>query len=211
MLEKTSELPSFNDVQEKPFATIKEQDFSLLWEDNVFSPFRLAEEGDTFSSLKVTGFELIGVCKYGDISAAVIVDKNASTTGGGQIGQHKAGASETQPQFYKLNDIFSNGFVLKEINSDSVTLVRGKEQIILQIEFEDDGTLKRTKATVPLETEKPSSQIKTGNALEKIGDKETKVEKPNEPNKSMPIPPSPVPPPVRPSMPLRLSPGQVTQ
>ncbi len=149
ILKETVDPASFKAEAKTP-ADRPTQDFSPLWDDNVFSPFRTKEDGEVFSSLKVTGLELVGVYSYGDRAGAIIIDKGASQPAAQPAArpastprQSGAQVQTGLPLFYRKDDQLPNGFVLKEVNMDSVVLARGKEQIILQLDIDDDGSIKR--------------------------------------------------------------------
>lgn len=166
LLNNTPKLKDFNIQIENTIAKGVSTDFSKLLNDNVFSPYRAKEEGDVFSSLKVTGMELIGIISYGDIAGAIIADKGASQAVQPQgprssvlPGTNKQNKQAGRPQFYKLNEVLPNGFTLKEVNSDSVLLSRAGEQIVLQLDFKDEGSKMRTEEGVKLSTKSPENNI----------------------------------------------------
>ncbi|MFA6567745.1 MAG: hypothetical protein WCS96_05990 [Victivallales bacterium] len=127
-------------------------DIASLWDNNLFSPYRSGEGGALLGAARPTGMELMGVCSFGDVSGAIILDKQASAAAP-QAGRLRnkgisppGAASATAPRFYKLGEQLENGFTLSEINPDSVVLSRGREQIVLKLEFEDDGSASRITA-----------------------------------------------------------------
>jgi hypothetical protein len=126
-------------------------DIASLWDNNLFSPYRTGDGGPLLGAAKPTGMELIGVCSFGDVAGAIMLDRQASVAASqpGRLrnkGVLSQGASATAPRFYKLGEQLENGFTLSEINSDSVVLSRGREQIVLKLEFEDDGSASRISA-----------------------------------------------------------------
>lgn len=129
-------------------------DIASLWENNLFSAYRSGEGGPLLGPAKPTGMELLGVCSFGDISGAIIIDKQASATALPQAGRLRnrvplassGAAGGNAPRFYKLGEQLENGFTLSEINSDSVVLSRGREQIVLKLEFEGESSISRNAA-----------------------------------------------------------------
>jgi hypothetical protein len=145
------------------------RDFSAIWEDNVFSQYRAKDGGEVFSGIKTTGLELMGVCIYGELSGAIIFDKTAPAAVGAagapmpaKPGQSKnlAGKQGNLPKFYKKGETLDNGFELSEINADSVVLSRGREQIILQLEYSDEGTINRTENNISPPKPPPEEEAK---------------------------------------------------
>ncbi len=128
-------------------------DIATLWENNLFSSYRSGEGGPLLGAGKPTGLELLGVCSFGEVSGAIILDKQASSAAAPQVGRLRnrvgassGGPSSTAPRFYKLGDQLENGFSLSEINSDSIVLSRGREQIVLKLEFEGESSISRNAA-----------------------------------------------------------------
>lgn len=128
-------------------------DIASLWENNLFSPYRSGEGGALLGSGKPTGIELLGVCSFGDVAGAIILDKQAAAAAGSQpsrlrsrMGAASGAAAGSVPRFYKLGDQLENGFTLSEINPDSIVLSRGREQIVLKFEFEGEGAISRNAA-----------------------------------------------------------------
>lgn len=130
-------------------------DIASLWENNLFSAYRSGEGGPLLGPAKPTGMELLGVCSFGDVSGAIIIDKQASATALPQPGRLRnrgisspagGAAGGNAPRFYKLGEQLENGFTLSEINSDSVVLSRGREQIVLKLEFEGESSISRNAA-----------------------------------------------------------------
>ncbi|MFA6291881.1 MAG: hypothetical protein WC637_08885 [Victivallales bacterium] len=128
-------------------------DIASLWENNLFSPYRSGEGGSLLGPARPTGMELLGVCSFGEVSGAIIIDKQASAAAAPQLGRLRGrgtpspgGPSATAPRFYKLGEQLENGFSLSEINSDSIVLSRGREQIVLKLEFEGESSISRNAA-----------------------------------------------------------------
>ncbi len=128
-------------------------DIASLWDNNLFSPYRSGEGGPLLGGARPTGLELLGVCSFGEVSGAIILDKQASAAAVPQPGRLRTrgisspgAASATAPRFYKLGEQLENGFTLSEINSDSIVLSRGREQIALKLEFEGESSISRNAA-----------------------------------------------------------------
>ncbi|HBC87461.1 MAG TPA: hypothetical protein DCZ94_10940 [Lentisphaeria bacterium] len=118
-------------------------DIAGLWENNLFSPYRSGEGGSLLGGAKPAGMELLGISIFGDVSGAIILDKQ-SVSAMPQLSRSKGvrtsstAAPQNVPTFYKLGATLENGFMLIEVNSDSVVLSRGREQIVLNLNFDDD-------------------------------------------------------------------------
>ncbi len=128
-------------------------DIASLWDNNLFSPYRSGEGGPLLGAAKPTGMELLGVCVFGEVSGAIVLDKQAAAAVSLQPSRLRnrgipspGGASANAPRFYKLGEQLENGFTLSEINPDSIVLSRGREQIVLKLEFEDEGSSSRITA-----------------------------------------------------------------
>ncbi|HPO91083.1 MAG TPA: hypothetical protein P5270_01825 [Victivallales bacterium] len=151
VLKNTPVPENFNNIEIEKNLKKHDDDFSILWDANVFSQFRAKENGENFST-KSNNFELLGVILYGENSGAIIIDKGTSVSSSPttvkQLSNNRQNESQSAqdkaPQFYKLNEILPNGFILREINHNSVTLIRGREQIVLQLDFDDEGSKMRT-------------------------------------------------------------------
>jgi hypothetical protein len=145
-------------------------DVAALWENNLFSPYRSGEGGALLGAAKPTGMELMGVCSFGDVSGAIILDKQTSVAAPSQFGrlrgrvnplQARGSSSATAPHFYKLGEQLENNFTLSEINSDSVVLSRGREQIVLKLEYEGEDAISRNTAAAEAVAAATSAAIKT--------------------------------------------------
>lgn len=162
-------------------------EIAALWENNLFSPYRSGEGGSLLGAAKPTGLELLGVCSFGEVSGAIILDKQASAAVTSQPSRLRnrgipspGAASATAPRFYKLGEQLENGFTLSEINSDSIVLSRGREQIVLKLEFEDEGSASRiiasaeaaaaANAAIKIEQQQPNVQAETTEGAEATGE-----------------------------------------
>jgi len=130
-------------------------DVAVLWENNLFSPYRTGDGAPMLGGTKPTGLELIGVGIFGDNAGAIILDKQPAAGLPLPGRSRMQGGAAQQPAFYKLGDTLSNGFMLTKVGSKSVTLSRGREEIVLDIDFNDEGTSSR--GEVPMQ--QPSSAI----------------------------------------------------
>ncbi len=124
---------------------------SALWENNLFSPYRSGDGGPLLGGARPVGMELLGVSRLGDIAGAIIIDKTPSTAPAAmpsRIRGNRGPASVAAPQanapkFWKLGEQLQNGFFLSEVNSDSVVLSRGREQIVLKLDYSSQESLSR--------------------------------------------------------------------
>lgn len=119
-------------AQESPPATVAQfqspLDYSAISEQNLFHPERrIPPEKKEAPPLPKPEFVLYGTLVTDDLQIAYIDDKKApySTPGRG-----------TRQQGIKLGQTIS-GFVLKEIGTDRVLMVRGEETMVVQL---DDAT-----------------------------------------------------------------------
>ena len=142
-------------------------DIASLWENNLFSPYRSGEGGSLLGPARPTGLELLGICSFDKVSGAIILDKQASAATQPSRLRNRSvsapgGASARAPGFYKLGEQLDNGFTLSEINADSIVLSRGREQIVLKLEFESEGSISRnTSAAEAASAAAASAALKT--------------------------------------------------
>ncbi|MFZ2657118.1 MAG: hypothetical protein WAX69_19445 [Victivallales bacterium] len=127
---------------------------AALWENNLFSPYRSGDGGPLLGAGRPVGMELLGVSRLGDVAGAIIIDKSPSmaapsaqplrirgTRGGGASAA--AAPQANAPKFWKLGEQLQNGFFLTEVNNDSVVLSRGREQIVLKLDYASQESLTR--------------------------------------------------------------------
>ncbi len=129
---------------------------SALWENNLFSPYRSGDSGPLLGAgARPVGMELLGVCRFGDVAGAIILDKQASaapaspqtrlrgprSTGSAVVAPQGGGGNA--PKFCKLGEQLDNGFTLTEVTNDTAVLSRGREQIVLKIDPESEASIQR--------------------------------------------------------------------
>lgn len=155
---------------------------SSVWDGNLFSNKRgtveTGEEGEDTSEKRNTTMELTGIFRFGDTNGAVILVKGSTRIRRRSI-KGKAVKQARPSKYYATGEKLSNGYVLTEVRTDSVLLVRGSEEIELKIEFGDKASLSRNKA----ETDQSQKLADTKNASATIEKKKPKkeVEKPKLP------------------------------
>ncbi|HCE42722.1 MAG TPA: hypothetical protein DET40_04170 [Lentisphaeria bacterium] len=125
---------------------------SALWENNLFSPYRSGDGGPLLGTARPVGMELLGVSRLGDIAGAVIIDKTPSISpsapptrirGSRGVAPAASSSQASAPKFWKLGEQLPNGFFLSEVNNDSVVLSRGREQIVLKLDYSSQESLSR--------------------------------------------------------------------
>lgn len=120
-------------------------EISELYDNNLFHPNRGRNDVDAASSLssppmvKPQSLELVGICEFGDIKGAIILDNNSAP---------KTGFAHVS-QYYKIGATLSNGYKLMSINNDSVVLAYGSNQFTLKLEHGDKGSTARNAAVPP--------------------------------------------------------------
>jgi hypothetical protein len=110
---------------------------------NLFSPNRggtieSAGKGKSFkrnNSRISQQFKLVGVCRFGKTSGAIIIGNNRNLRSRFNrrsiVNKQEAGKSK---RFYRHGDILSNGFTLTKIETRTVQLTKGRETITLEME-----------------------------------------------------------------------------
>ncbi|OGV83702.1 MAG: hypothetical protein A3K19_13785 [Lentisphaerae bacterium RIFOXYB12_FULL_65_16] len=194
-------------------ATPQPVDVDVLWRQTLFNPART--EDLTKGDAEAVGpsrieLELIGILQFGDVAAAIILDKQmkaAPRTRTARVGSRTvpAGGAEPSPEevktqhVYKLNDPVGNtGYVVKEIRLDEVVLTRGDEERVLRLQSDDAESVTRRKVAADDDTKREEEAKKEDAKREK----EAKTEEAGQDaqkivaggNSSMPPPPPPPPP-----------------
>ncbi len=176
---------------------------TVIWEKNLFLPSRGAQDkGEVLADkAKHSDLELVGICKFGTVSGAIIVNKNRSQENfvpppqpGAQNHppQLKAQAQGAKPEkrYFQQGQRMSNGYLLKEIHNDHVVLSRGNEEVILKLQFGDESSTKRLasmsfKPVEKSELVSPSGETISAPPLQDV--------KPEQSKPALPTPPSPPP------------------
>jgi hypothetical protein len=120
--------------------------FSKIWEHNLFDPLRGELEGtigSTELSKGVSDMELIGICDTDTLKGAIILLKNNKFR---YISKNKdlpMPKKNQRKRFFRIEERLPNGYTLKEINSNVVSLNKGNEQVILKLKFDDNETTGR--------------------------------------------------------------------
>jgi hypothetical protein len=184
---------------------------AIMWEKNLFTQGRGSAEKTEGNSLKYNDLELVGICKFGEKSGAIIVNKNGPSApsiqqlppqqgqnaqGGNnpkqQPGQAPKALGKTEKRFYQLGQRLPNGFILKEIKQESVILARGSEEVVLKIQVGSKEGAKRVASFKPVETPHvntaPPVKEEQPKAQESVKEQETKGRE-----KGLPKPPPPPP------------------
>ena len=123
---------------EKAQATLSPADYLMIGENNLFHPDRrIPPEKTEEKLLPKPELVLYGTIITKDMSVAYVEDKKAPKT--------TQGRGDRQ-QVTKKGDVFG-GFVLREIGTDRITLVRGDETMIVYLSGE--GKRRGTPAAAP--------------------------------------------------------------
>lgn len=172
-------------------------DIKAVWDRNLFDPARGAAEKmeEGVAAAKRADLELIGICKFGEVSGAIIVNKSSSPAQGAapgqQPGQPGASKGKGEKRYYNIGQRMSNGFVLKEVYGDHVILARGNEEMVLKLQFGDDSSNKRIASVgikpEPPKEEPPPATTPDGQAQPEPGKSDDKRPK------GLPKPPAPPP------------------
>jgi len=120
-----------------------------VWKRSLFASYRgesLTHEQHVAAPQKKAAMELIGICKFGKTTGAIIIDKTPQRSMRRPLpGQtSKTGRSK----YYRLGQTLVSGYTLKAIHKKSVVLVRGSEELELGLEFGDSTSLARNKTEV---------------------------------------------------------------
>ena len=113
-----------------------------IWEDNLFDPLRGNLAGivtTTKPSPQISDMELIGVCNTSILQGAIILQAQKSYSFKKSKNKNISQQSQ-QKRFFKVDERLPNGYTLEEVNTDSVTLKRGNEQITLKLKFDDNDS-----------------------------------------------------------------------
>ena len=119
-----------------------------VWERSLFKSYRGITKnkiGVHSRQVQDSPMELIGICQLGKRAGAIIIDKGPKSL----LWNKKSSVS----RYYALNQVLGNGYVLKDIMKRAVRLVRGQEELILQLEFGDKSSLVRNLNEVSIQTE----------------------------------------------------------
>jgi len=103
-----------------------------IWQRSLFAAYRgvvKAPKGPVAPSGRTATMELIGICQLGKNSGAIIIDKSIKRSPGARKKNFR--------RYYALNQTMDSGFVVKEIQKDFVRLVRGHEELVLDLVFGD--------------------------------------------------------------------------
>ena len=131
-----------------------------IWHRSLFAAYRgetetaKVAEPSAADARKRAVMELIGVCKFGSFSGATILDKTPVRRTPGQTPK-KAGAV-----FYRLGETLGSGYVLKKVMRNSVILVRGSSELVLEMDFGSDTSKKRNDAEVKNQSEMIENEVK---------------------------------------------------
>jgi len=147
--------PSGPDISFPPLKTAERRaempSIAALWEKNLFSSSRGESHADNPNIPVNRGdLELVGICRLGDTAVAIILTKNqASQKAATPVGSSTKNSAFSigERHYYKQGQRLSNGFILKEVLSDSVLLSRGNEEIALKIDFKSPERERRIAAS----------------------------------------------------------------
>ena len=141
---------------------------SVIISENIFDPNRGHKEPEPQNTDPVEDsnnkeYELIGICKIGAFSGAVILYKKKVTRRrpSRRFGKSKTPTPEedkSPPLFYKVGDKLPSGYAVKEIEFAQVVLrADGKSDIVVKLQHDDDGSISRIKAVPAIKPQIPQS------------------------------------------------------
>jgi hypothetical protein len=121
---------------------------SEIWTLDLFDPLRGELESSVSnngSSKEPADMELIGICNTDTLKGAIILlKKNSFRSSSKNKRKSSFMAKEKQrKRFFIVEDRLPNGYTLKEVKTDLVTLSKGNEQVLLKLKFDDNDTTDR--------------------------------------------------------------------
>jgi len=186
--------PKVDTNAKKPVSTvpIKIIDTKNIVSKNLFTPNRSSGDSTTTTSSTDTAqkskarkdveakYELAGICIFGDLRTAVIIDKSSLKRRNGPPGRRNSRTSQTsttnnqddykaKKRVFKVNDDISNGYTLSAINENSVILDKDGSKIELKMERTRSGEIAKKAAETPKNPTKETSQTALIRALNRIG------------------------------------------
>jgi hypothetical protein len=176
---------------------------AALWEHNLFDPKRGNEDAVVDAPIiKNSEMELIGICRYGETAGAIILISQKNVVAPQRNPRFRRGRRTPVPQpqvqkqqnqqkqakrYYRIGQTMDNGYVLKEVNSDSVLVSRGSDELVLKMDYADKGSSNR----ISVATAKPPEK-KAAPAFKPPGKNKSK-EAPKNKSGKLPSPPPPPP------------------
>lgn len=132
---------------------------------NLFDPLRGKQEKQeaaktTQPIMNKPKLELVGICRFGAVAGAIIIDKGVSRSPRyrrrSTRNRNSSPTAKNKPKkrYFKLGEAVSNGFSLKDIKTDTVTLQRGHETMELKLGRSRFGAL----ASTPTPRKVPTSR-----------------------------------------------------
>ncbi len=117
------------DIKKKPVASKPEVNISRLVKSNIFEPDRGKNKVEEKPLKKAPppgkpNFKLMGLCRFGEFEAAIIVRNNSRGRGRQQ---------ENRGNLYKLKDDIGDGYSLDQINQDTAVLKNGNHRLELKL------------------------------------------------------------------------------
>ena len=137
--------------------------FSKIWKHNLFDPLRGELEntvGSAELSKGVSDMELIGICDTDTLKGAIILLKNNEFRYTSKNNDWSMPKKKQRKRFFRIEERLPNGYTLKEINSNVVSLNKGNEQVILKLKFDDNETTGRVSSITSNSVKAQQNKIK---------------------------------------------------
>lgn len=169
-------------------------EIKTVWEKDVFAQGRgsVEKQDSALAAARQVDLELIGICKFGETSGAVIGSKSR-----GQLANAPGappGAQGAEPKsgrkFYTVGQRLGNGYMLKDVQSDKAILSRGSEELVLKIQFESDSSKGRRLASVSFKAAEPPQGPPAQQGAPPEGAQQPASQEPKAPAKALPKPPT---------------------
>ncbi len=124
---------------------------SKIWKNNLFDPLRGDLDSSITSSVsskEPSDMELIGICNTTILKGAIILLKNKNSRYTSKSkGKFSPVNNKQRKRFFNVEERLPNGYTLKEVKANLVTLSKGNQQIQLKLKFDDRSTNGRVSST----------------------------------------------------------------
>ena len=125
-----------------------------IQEKNVFDPLRgkapAADDKNQDIIRNMPQLELVGICRMGETTGAIIVEKGALYTGNKE-------RKNIKKRYFKQGEEVTSGFCLNDIEVDKVILKRGYDT--LELKIGRDRSIAQGKNNMPIGTPFPTATV----------------------------------------------------
>ena len=149
----TSLLKAINNTDQNNMAHLSKSEppSSKIWKNNLFDPLRGeldSSVSSSASSKEPSDMELIGTCNTTILKGAIILLKNKNFRYSSKLkGKPSPVNNKQRKRFFKIEERLPNGYTLKEVKANLVTLSKGNQQVQLKLKFDDSSTSGRVSST----------------------------------------------------------------